>query len=274
MLTQAGVTMEENKSKIKTHCILIPAHNEAKRLPKLFVDCIELSLKLSQKAESIAFVLLDDGSTKTESAEMLQEIEKRSLQFYKSNLTFRAISFGFNRGKGAVLRDGFLWALAQEDFQTVGYLDADGATSPVDALRLIRQINFEEGGAQGVLGMRLKCLGNEVKRSQNRYISGRIFATLVKFMFNIPIYDSQCGAKFFSTSTLSVEGLNKCDDNTWLFDLQLVLLLHWKGVQMKESLVPWKEVEGSKIRLLPDSVKMLVKLLNLKINFNPKKLWE
>ena len=145
----------------------------------------------------------------------------------------------------------------------MGFLDADSATDPAEGCRLAQEL-FSNGKVEVVLGSRLKCLGYRVERSLKRHLSGRIFATLVSNFFDIPIYDSQCGAKFFRRKTIDQNLLEACTNNGWLFDLELVLQLWKRKVSIKEMPVNWIDQDGSKISLVRDSVKMFWQLWKMK----------
>lgn len=245
-------------------CILVPAYNEALRLPPLLREFLELETALIEAEESVSVVILDDGSRLDQSDTMAEAVDFIGRQTRKGTLTFEAIRFSRNRGKGAVLREGFRLALRRDCFDIVGYIDADGATSPKEGMRLIRRLARPDAALDGVLGMRLKCLGNDVQRSWKRHVSGRVFASLVGFIFDIPVYDSQCGAKFFRRAALSEGLLESCNDDRWLFDLELIVGLLRRGAVLHEVPVCWRDVAGSKVNLFSDSISMFFRLLSLR----------
>jgi dolichyl-phosphate beta-glucosyltransferase len=111
-----------------------------------------------------------------------------------------------------------------------------------------------------------------------------------------PIKDTQCGFKLFSRQSAKVIfPLSHID--RWIFDVELLLLaemastrtLHEKGAStdwsntsttgeksdplqqlplpIGEVAVDWREVEGSKIDLLKDSIGMAVDLLVIRLNY-------
>lgn len=53
----------------------------------------------------------------------------------------------------------------------------------------------------------------------------------------------------------------------WIFDCELLLLCTLSGIPAKEVGIAWKEVEGSKIDLVRDSINMAVDLLVIRGNY-------
>lgn len=75
------------------------------------------------------------------------------------------------------------------------------------------------------------------------------------------IKDTQCGFKLFTRSaaraifpSLHVQG--------WIFDIEILLIASLLGdVQMREVPITWREVVGSKMDLVMDSLRMATDLL-------------
>ena len=200
----------------------------------------------------------DDGSGEKEGQNLKEAVLKAGTEI--KNFTLKYELFPINRGKGAVLRDGFKQGIAE--YQYVGFLDGDGATPFYEMIRIMEKLVNETGAvADAMIGSRVKCLGKTVQRSLKRHLSGRIFATLLSNIFSIPVYDSQCGAKLFSTSILSVSLLDHCYDQRWLFDTQLLILIYRKKFRVLETPVDWKDIPGSKVSLFRDSWRMFWGLL-------------
>ena len=250
---------EKVKSRVM---ILVPAYNEALRLPRFLQNYCATAVLLSPSLE-VECIVLDDGSASSESVLMEAAVVQCQKDLVNSAFRVSYRRFEKNRGKGGVLRAGFKEALGVGNFDIIGFLDADSATDPAEGCRLALELNADTN-IDVVLGSRLKCLGYQVERSLKRHLSGRIFATLVSNFFSIPIYDSQCGAKFFRRKVLDIDLLDACTNNGWLFDLQLVLLLWKRNVAIKEMPVNWRDQDGSKISLLRDSVRMFWQLWKMK----------
>ena len=106
------------------------------------------------------------------------------------------------------------------------------------------------------MGSRVKRLGANIKRFKWRHFSGRFIATIIsEFILNLPVYDTQCGAKIIDSSVAKIifekEFLSK-----WLFDVELFFrIIKFYGrteanVKMKEfALNEWVDKGDSKVKL-------------------------
>ena len=86
--------------------------------------------------------------------------------------------------------------LKTSEYQFVGYWDADLAT-PLTEIQVFIQKFKSNNELKAVCGSRVLRLGSSIRRSVFRHYFGRIFATIVSNILNIPVYDTQCGAKIF-----------------------------------------------------------------------------
>ena len=91
--------------------ILVPAYNEALRLPMFLKNYCAAAAHFSP-AMSVSCLVLDDGSCAEESAAMAASVSKCQLELKGTEFTVRFVRFEKNRGKGGVLRAGFCQALA------------------------------------------------------------------------------------------------------------------------------------------------------------------
>ena len=80
------------------------------------------------------------------------------------------------------------------------------------------------------------------------------------------IRDTQCGFKLFSRRAASVIFPNLHVEG-WIFDIEILYLARLNGLQVSEVAVNWVEVDGSKVSLLRDSIKMAIDLLIIKLNY-------
>ena len=236
--------------------IVIPCFNEGERLkPFLMQLC-----RVTRSFPGIHILVVDDGSKKHH-----VELEKSCIEDSKAlNKNVLFMPLPHNQGKGGALEAGFNAATTP----IVGFADADGSTGAEECLNLITQLSKaqEEPGTDGivgVLGSRIKLLGKTVDRIHSRHLMGRIFATLVCKLFGIPVYDSQCGCKFFLRREV-VPLLPLIQSRGWLWDTQLILLLYLAGKSLIEIPVSWTEVAGTKISFIRDPIRMFVELFRFR----------
>ncbi|WP_428269584.1 glycosyltransferase [Haliangium sp.] len=211
--------------------VVIPCYNEAARLaPEKF------SLLLDH--DDVGLLFVDDGST------------DRTLEVLE---TMRAdlgagtdiLALPENRGKAEAVRAGLAHALAG-GAEIVGYLDADMATPPDEALRLIDAL--VAGGVDAVIGARIAFMGTDIHRSPVRHYLGRVFATFASVILAERIYDTQCGAKFFRAGPALTRAIDEPFPSRWAFDVELLgRFLAAGGTLMEVPLRRWIDIEGSKM---------------------------
>lgn len=222
--------------------IIIPCYNEAERLaPEEFVEAI-------RQNSSLSFIFVNDGS-KDGTGARITEICVREPERIK------ALELEKNMGKAEAVRRGVLKAIG-ESFDYIGYWDADLATPLNEVAKL--QITLEERNAELVLASRVKLLGKAITRKGRRHILGRVFATYASLALNLPVYDTQCGAKLFQNSEAIKKAFSEPFITNWIFDVEFIArfivskkssgagsALHWSIVE--HSLDEWKDMAGSKL---------------------------
>jgi dolichyl-phosphate beta-glucosyltransferase len=174
--------------------VVIPAYNEAARLPRL-LD--ELAESLRQDAQTAAldvrFCIVDDGSR-------LEQFTAEQQLTRAAGLgdAVRLIRLEANRGKGGAIRAGLEMGLA-EGFDYLGFFDADCAVPVQELHRALAYLvtAHRDAGVTGVVGSRVRMLGRKVQRNPLRHYLGRVFATFVSSWFSQDAYDTQCGLKIF-----------------------------------------------------------------------------
>ncbi|KIX10580.1 uncharacterized protein Z518_01664 [Rhinocladiella mackenziei CBS 650.93] len=181
--------------------------------------------------------------------------------------SIRMISLEENRGKGGAVTHGMRHARGQY----VVFADADGASKFSDLDKLVRACReVEDSGGRGVaVGSRAHLVDSEavVKRSTLRNFLMHSFHLLLKFMTppqTARIKDTQCGFKLFSRPTLPYIVPHMHMDG-WIFDVEMLMLAEFAGIPVVEVPVGWREVVGSKLNVLRDSIGMAIGLAVLRV---------
>ena len=209
--------------------IIIPAYNEAKRLPASLVKVREyLSASPWEFAE---VVVVDDGST-DDTVQVARDAGVRVLQ-----------NPG-NRGKGYSVKHGMLeakgeWAL---------FTDAD-LSSPIGEVEKLWSALVREP-AQVAVGSRAvdrSLVG--VHQPWLREAVGRVFNAAMRLVTGLPFKDTQCGFKLFQTSA-GREVFSRQQLDGFGFDVEVLFIAKQLGFRSLEVPVRWDNVEGSKVSLL------------------------
>ena len=236
--------------------IIVPCYNETKRLKE------NLFLEGLQRYEEMTLVFVDDGS-KDRTLDMLHSLANQNSKRIK------VIPLTQNSGKAEAVRRGMVNAL-EEDFNFVGYLDADLSTS-VDAIMEFPRI-LELANVEMVMGSRVKLLGKDIERNVGRHYLGRFFATYASICLKLAVYDTQCGAKLFKNTPRIKSIFSERFLTNWVFDVEIlaryIIATHYEGSKDPSGLIvekplnAWKDIGGSKLKLpqVPTILKDMVVL--------------
>ncbi len=223
--------------------LVVPCYNEAARLdPEAF-------LAFSAAHPAIQFVFVDDGSADG-TGERLEEIRRASPDRI---VVVRQASRG---GKAEAVRTGIRAGLAG-GASLVGFYDADLAT-PLAALDDFLAVLRRRPDIEFVLGSRVMLMGRHVTRKAARHYSGRLFATAVSLALDLPVYDTQCGAKVLRVTPATVSLFATPFRSPWIFDVELMARYLRLPVgagerprrdRLYELVLPeWHDKPGSKLR--------------------------
>ncbi|KAF2138193.1 glycosyltransferase family 2 protein [Aplosporella prunicola CBS 121167] len=170
----------------------------------------------------------------------------------------RVIRLEQNRGKGGAVTHGMRHARGQY----VVFADADGASEITDLKKLVEgcQLVEDEFGRGVGIGSRAHLVGSEavVKRSMLRNFLMHSFHLLLRLMTppkTSAIKDTQCGFKLFSRAALPYI-VPYMHSEGWIFDVEMLMLAESAAIPMAEVAVGWKEVMGSKLNVVWDSLGM------------------
>ncbi len=238
-------------------CIVVPCYNEALRLqPDAFVDALEAQPRLR-------LLFSNDGSTDA-TASVLEELRVRR----PDRIAIRTLAA--NAGKAEAVRQGLNAALA-EGHSLVGFWDADLAT-PLDAVPEFVALLDARPELEVVIGARVRLLGRNIERNPVRHVLGRGFATIASLSLQIPVYDTQCGAKLFRAGPALSRVLAEPFESRWIFDVELLTRIdaerRSRGLEGAASCVcelplrSWRDVKGSRVKA-GDFVKAGGELLRL-----------
>lgn len=218
--------------------LVVPCYNEATRLQlDLFTDYLH-------KHKTVTFIFVNDGSTDS-------TLEVLSAFCNEHQGRAKVVSLEKNSGKAEAVRCG-VTGLFGSQYEYIGYWDADLSTPLEELYSLLSAM--KSSNADLVLASRVKILGHQIDRHLYRHLAGRVFATLASQTLNLPVYDTQCGAKLFVNSMMLEIAFADPFITNWSFDVE-ILMRHKVIYELREDEmniieVPvrsWSDVPGSKV---------------------------
>jgi glycosyltransferase involved in cell wall biosynthesis len=229
--------------------VVIPAYNEAKRIPQTLRTIRE---RLESNGCNAEVIVVNDGS----SDQTASAVEG----FLSSWSCLRLVQNPGNQGKGYSVRSGFL----QASGDVILFTDAD-LSAPIDEMsKLIEPIAKGEYDVTfGSRGVDRSLIG--VHQSLFRETSGRIFNLLVQMLIGLPFKDTQCGFKAFRRDA-AVPVFQRQTIMGFGFDPEILYIARKRGLRLLEVPVRWDHVEGTTVRFLGDSCKMFLDLLRIRWN--------
>lgn len=205
--------------------VVIPAWNEAGRLPLTLVD-IDRHLA-AQDFTSEIIVALSPSSDNT------AEILKRFQSIIKN---LKIVPLIENQGKGFALRQGM--ASARGTYRLM--MDADNSTAVIEFAKMLPYLAAKEGTSYDVvIGSRF-IDGAHIDPPQpggSRFIDD-IGRALNRTFITKNITDAGCGFKCFSAHAADTI-FPKCRSNGWGIDSEIVAVAQQSGLSVKEVPVYW-----------------------------------
>lgn len=238
--------------------LLIPAYNEESRIEPVLRDfASHFAAHYSGKYQIC--VVLNGCRDNT-----LGVVQKVAREF--PELTW--LNFPAPIGKGGALIEGLRQGMHAD---LIGYVDADGATSPKAFLHVLHEL----GDADCVVGSRwLPGSVLLLKQTRLRRLVSRCFHSIVETLFWMHIKDTQCPCKLMRR-----EAVEKILPNLVIadlaFDVNLLVSLKRAGCRMREVAIEWTDVVGSKVTasLFRQSTAMALSVVRVRLIYSPLYKW-
>lgn len=227
--------------------VIIPAYNEAERLP----DTIDEAYKwLAEHSEGgFEIIVVDDGSSDTTVRDTHEMISRRP--------HLKVLEQHENRGKGAAVRRGMLEAIGEVRL----FMDADHSTHIREVAKVLPAI---EAGAEVVIASRQHPDSDiSVSQSWLREHMGKSFNYIMRSIVGLQMQDTQCGFKAFTAkSAEAIFSRQKLDG--FSFDVELLFLASRLGFRIAEIPVEWINEPNSRVRMLADPALMFADVLRIR----------
>ena len=235
--------------------IIFPVFNEELRLKSSF-NHIQNFLR-KQKKFKTEIIFVDDGS-KDNSYNLIEKYIKETKRNKKINM--KIIKSKNNLGKGHALKIG----VKKAKYDWILTTDIDMSVS------LFQFLNWIE--KKLITKKYLVYFGSRsheksiVKKKFIRDILGNIMRFFVSTVLNIKIKDTQCGYKLYKKKIAKIV-FSKMKNYGFDHDLELILILKSKNIEIKELPVKWIHKDNSRLNIFWDPVKMLLEIFTIKIRY-------
>lgn len=211
--------------------VVIPAFNEARRLPHTLQDVLGYLARQSYRAE---VVVVDDGST--------DETARVARDWKAGPSLLRVIDHpdGRNHGKGATVRRGMAEAAGRYRL----FMDADNSTT-LDHIEAFWTW-FDQGydvviGSRGASGAHIV-----VHQPWHKELGGKIGNRIIRTLAAPGIADTQAGFKMFSQRCIEAI-LPRLTIERWGFDVELIVAARCQGFRVKEVPITWRNDTASTV---------------------------
>ena len=225
--------------------IIIPAHNEAERLPP---SLEKIDTFLSQQDFGYEVLVVENGSTDDTFA---------IAESYTAKMPYLRVIHEEQRGKGLAVRRGMLEAVGEYRF----FCDAD-LSMPIE--QVLRFIPPELENVEVSIGSREVAGSRRIDEPGYRHLIGRVFNTMVRWMVLPGLQDTQCGFKCFrgdiADKVFPLQTLSGMS-----FDAEVLFIARKMGYTIQEVPIDWTFNADSRVRLLQDSMRMAFDLLDIRL---------
>jgi glycosyltransferase involved in cell wall biosynthesis len=226
--------------------IIIPAHNEAQRLPPS-LQKIDSFLKRQPYTSEV--LVVENGSS---------DGTLSIAQSFTGGMPNLRIFSEDARGKGLAVKRGMLEARGDYRF----LCDAD-LSMPIEQVNRFLPPNTPS--CDVAIGSREVPGAQRFEEPAYRHLIGRIFNTMVRWLVLPGLQDTQCGFKCFTAEVAgavfplqTLQGMS--------FDAEVLFIARKMGFRIQEIPIDWFFNPDSRVRLVGDSLRMGFDLLTIRWN--------
>ena len=239
---------------MKTLSLILPAYNEAARLPRTFELLQEArAAQVFSGVELKEILIIDDGSRDSTAA--VSEKAREHLP------EIRVVRVSPNQGKGNAIHVGL--REAQSEWCLIA--DADSAT-PWNQFIKLKNASLRDETLLCEIAMGSRDLPEShraIRQSSLRENLGRLFNLAVRLVTGLPFKDTQCGFKLLHRPSLA-RFLPLLRVRRFAWDVELLLFAMKANLRIREIPVDWEHQEGSRISPLKDGIEMFLRVLQMR----------
>ncbi len=206
--------------------VVVPAYNEALRLPHTLGRCVAF---LESWNETWEIIVVDDGSS-DDTAAIVERLHGRD-----ERIRLLRADHG---GKGSAVRTGMLSAQGRWRLFADADLSMDLSELP----------KFFEQPTDVAIASREAAGAERIGEPLTRHLVGRLFNLCVRALVVPGIHDTQCGYKLFTDSaTRTLFSASRVDG--FAFDVELIFLARRAGLRIREVPIVWRHKPGTRVKM-------------------------
>ena len=226
--------------------IVIPAHNEERRLPAT----LEQMHAFLQVQSYVAQVLIVENGSQDQTYQIAQEYAHANPQFRVLRET--------ERGKGLAVKRGMLEATGAYRFMC----DADLSMPLTEINRFLPPART---GFDIAIASREAPGAVRYNEPPYRHLGGRLINSMIRLLALPGLNDTQCGFKCFRAGV--AEDLFRHQTLPgWSFDIELLFIARRRGYKVIEVPIPWYFNPDSKLSAVQDALKMGLDIFSIRKN--------
>jgi len=227
--------------------IVIPAHNEEKRLPRTLEQVFAF---LSTQAYTAEVLVIENGS-QDRTLELAQQAAQSHPQLRVMHIE--------GRGKGLAIRAGMLEARGDYRF----FCDAD-LSMPIE--EIVKFLPPQLEGFDLAIASREAPGAVRYDEPAYRHWGGRVINLVIRILILPGMNDTQAGFKCFRAGAAD-RLFRQQTLNGWSFDIELLYLARRAGMLIREVPIHWYYGADSKMQsAVRDAVKMVGDILRIHLN--------
>jgi dolichyl-phosphate beta-glucosyltransferase len=226
--------------------LVIPAHNEERRLPAT-LEQVHAFLK---SQPYLAEVLIVENGSVDRTYQIAQEFADKHSQFQVLRETAS--------GKGLAVRLGMLEAKGAYRFMC----DADLSMPVSEINRFLPPILT---GFDIAIASREAPGAVRYNEPPYRHLGGRLINTMIRLLALPGLNDTQCGFKCFRAE-VAEDLFHHQTLSGWSFDIELLFVARQRAYKVIEIPIPWYFNPDSKLNAVQDALKMGMDIFSIRKN--------
>lgn len=226
--------------------IVIPAHNEEKRLPDTLNKVFGF-LDTQQYAAEV--LVVENGSQDT--------TLKIALEFASHDSRLQVIQ-ETAKGKGRAVQRGMLEARGEYRFMA----DAD-LSMPIGEVNRFFPPELE--GIDVAIGSRESLGAVRYNEPVYRHLGGRAINLIIRLLALPDYHDTQCGFKCFRAA-VAEDLFRRQSQMGWAFDVEILYIARLRHYKIVEVPIDWYFNPESKLNVFRDALRMILDIWSIRKN--------